>query len=97
MAGLSALRKGDSSVEEKILEHESSGQFSDAASYYNLAIKKEPNKLAHYEVGGGGKGWVRGEEGVQDVCRCGWMEAGRMEGGWRWGGNDRGAEGGTYI
>ena len=64
MAGLSALRKGDSSVEEKILEHESSGQFSDAASYYNLAIKKEPNKLAHYEVGGRGEGrWRVGERG----------------------------------
>ena len=65
VAGLSALRKGDASVKEKILEHESSGQFSDATSYYNLAIKKEPNELAHYEVW---RGWMEGG-------------AGRMEGG----------------
>ena len=50
VAGLSVLRKEDASVKEKILEHESSGQFSDAASYFNVAIKREPNDLAHYEV-----------------------------------------------
>ena len=44
-----------------------------------------------------GNEWGR-EEGVcerggkgKDVCRCGWMEAGRMEGGQRWSEDDRGA------
>ena len=67
VAGLSALRKGDASVKEKILEQESSGQFSDAASYYNLAIKKEPKELAHYEVGEG-----EGLSGVERVYERRW-------------------------
>ncbi|XP_060690494.1 serine/threonine-protein kinase ATR [Hemiscyllium ocellatum] len=48
VAGVSAIRKGERSLREQILEHESSGLLRDATACYDRAIQLEPDEIIHY-------------------------------------------------
>ncbi|XP_072111128.1 serine/threonine-protein kinase ATR isoform X3 [Mobula birostris] len=48
VAGVSAIRKGEPSLREQILEHESSGLLRDATACYDRAIQLEPDEIIHY-------------------------------------------------
>ncbi|XP_069753467.1 serine/threonine-protein kinase ATR isoform X3 [Narcine bancroftii] len=48
VAGVTAIRKGEPSLREQILEHESSGLLRDATACYDRAIQLEPDEIIHY-------------------------------------------------
>ena len=52
VAGLSSLRKAEANLEEKVLELEIGGQYSEATSYYNMAIQTKNNELSYFQVRG---------------------------------------------
>ncbi|XP_043927908.1 serine/threonine-protein kinase ATR [Protopterus annectens] len=45
VAGVSAIRKGEASLKEQILEHESTGLLRDATACYDRAIQLEPDEV----------------------------------------------------
>uniref|UniRef100_UPI00358FE87A LOW QUALITY PROTEIN: serine/threonine-protein kinase ATR n=1 Tax=Myxine glutinosa TaxID=7769 RepID=UPI00358FE87A len=47
VAGVTAMRCGDPTLDEQTLEHESIGQLRDATACYERAIQLEPNKISH--------------------------------------------------
>uniref|UniRef100_A0A4W3HYM3 Serine/threonine-protein kinase ATR n=1 Tax=Callorhinchus milii TaxID=7868 RepID=A0A4W3HYM3_CALMI len=48
VAGVSAIRKGEPSLREQIVEHESSGLLRDATACYDRAFQLEPDQIIHY-------------------------------------------------
>uniref|UniRef100_A0A8C4RA31 non-specific serine/threonine protein kinase n=1 Tax=Eptatretus burgeri TaxID=7764 RepID=A0A8C4RA31_EPTBU len=47
VAGVTAMRRGDPTLDEQTLEHESIGQLRDATACYERAIQLEPSKISH--------------------------------------------------
>ena len=54
VAGLSVLRMSEASLEEKVLELEMGGQYSEATSYYNMAIQSRKEEFSYFQVSGCG-------------------------------------------
>ena len=46
VAGVTALRRSDPTLDEQTLEHESIGQLRDATACYERAIQLEPSKAS---------------------------------------------------
>jgi serine/threonine-protein kinase ATR len=49
VAGLSVLRMSEASLEEKVLELEMGGQYSEATSYYNMAIQSRKEEFSYFQ------------------------------------------------
>ena len=50
VAGVAAIRASESSLQEQILQYESTGAFHDAADCYTKAIQQDRDSLDFHEV-----------------------------------------------